>query len=75
MSIAPEDAEKLTVLIMEEEVKIAGAEHMKKSIELRILKRRSEIKRDEEHIILQDRVITQAKSEIERMKGTINGGQ
>lgn len=67
MSDDSHDKEKISLLIMEEEVKIAGAEHAKKAIELRIAKRRSEIKRDEEHLVLQDKAIEEAKATIVKL--------
>jgi hypothetical protein len=73
MSASPEDTEKLDLLIMEEEVKIAGAEHGKKAVLLRIAKRQSEIRRDEEHLILQDKIIEQARVDIARHRKTIKG--
>ena len=67
MSDDSHNAEKISLLVMEEEVKIAGAEHAKKAIALRIAKRRTEINRDKEHLVLQDKVITQAEAEITRL--------
>lgn len=73
MSDDAQDAERRSLMIMEEEVKIAGAEHAKKAILLRIAKRQSEIKRDEEHLVLQDKAIGQANAEISKLRAA-NGG-
>ena len=59
--------EKIGIMIMEKEASIGGAEHQKQVIRLRIAKRRIEIKRDEEHILLQDKEIEKAKVEIGRL--------
>lgn len=74
MTVSAEDAEKLGIMIMEEEVKISAAEHAQKTILLRIAKRKAEMARDEEHIALQDKVIEQARAEIERHRKTLKGG-
>lgn len=71
MMPSPEDVDKINIMIMEEEIKISGAEHAKKTILLRIAKRKSEMARDEEHITLQDKVIEQARADIERHRKTL----
>lgn len=74
MSDDTHDRERQELLLMEEETKIAGAEYQKATILLRIAKRKSEMKRDEEHVALQDEHIVKCKKEVVRIKALLSGG-